>query len=73
MRLEGRNGGAVASPPSPQTPLPTPFKGTFKGTRKVRPSAPTSSFKANPLKGLGEGFWGGGKGPPALSPLPQLL
>jgi hypothetical protein len=36
MRFEERAGGAVAPPPSPQAPLPTPFR----GTRKAGPSTP---------------------------------
>jgi exopolyphosphatase/guanosine-5'-triphosphate,3'-diphosphate pyrophosphatase len=53
--IEGRTGGAVALPPFPQTPLPTPFEGPER-----RANSPT--FRPKSGKGLGEGVWGRGQG-----------
>ena len=63
-RFEGRARGRVAiPPPSPQTPLPTPYKGGKSGP------APTSEI----LRGWGRGFGGGGRGPTSPWPLPPRI
>jgi exopolyphosphatase/guanosine-5'-triphosphate,3'-diphosphate pyrophosphatase len=71
--IEGRTGGAVAPPPSPQTPLPTPFEGPER-----RAKGPT--FRSKSGKGLGEGVWGRGQGsadpwppPPRTHPTPERI
>ena len=55
----------MGPPPSPQTPLPTPFE-----VRERRGQGPRLSGKI-PHQGIGGGVWGRGLGPPPLSPLPE--
>ena len=61
---QGRRGEACLAPTGlPPDPSPNPQKGPERWA-----SGPT--FRSKSVKGLGKGC--GGKGPPALSPLPRL-
>jgi hypothetical protein len=55
--LWGEGQGAVAPPPSPQTPLPTPFMGAEEDKAL---GLAFFGFIFSPYKGLGEGVWGRG-------------
>jgi (R)-2-hydroxyacyl-CoA dehydratese activating ATPase len=58
--------GSSGSLPSPHAPLPT-----RQGFEKGGASGPDFLGKLMTLRDWGRGIGGGGKGPPALSPLPQ--
>ena len=57
----------MAPPPSPQTPLPTPFKGRLE----PGPEATTQAVITSPIRDWERGRGGRGKGPQPLSPLPH--